>query len=286
MTLAVKIGDDNSPVRGLMYFDVVTSFSETRQGSVTAFPLDAGVSIADHYIAKNPTFQVKGILSAVDITGVSSTVKVDGSAPINSKARPESPLIVDFSMGITKLLPGSINQFFKTSIPSVIAVGGITPTEDKVKEVLRELMTGVYFNSATKRYQNKMTPITLYEMDGGNIKSSHTDLVLTNFSIDEDAESGDSNIPLTLTFEKVRFVAVEKTAGTNKAKQPKKVAKNVKKGVKTPTVKDCVAANVPAVAKTISTAAVSATKSVVFVKDPKAGPLGSSFPSRLAPKGK
>jgi len=67
--------------------------------------------------------------------------------------------------------------------------------------------------------------------------------VLTNFSIDEDAESGDSNIPLTLTFEKVRFVAVEKTTGADKAKQPKKVAKKVKKGVKTPSVKDCVAAN-------------------------------------------
>lgn len=243
MTLAVKIGDDTSPVRGLMYFDVVTSFSETRQGSVTAFPLDAGVSIADHYIAKNPTFQLKGVLSAVDVTGVSSTVKIDGNSPINAKGLPDTPLIVDFSMGVTKLLPGSLSQFFKTAIPDVVGTGAIAPTEDKVKEVLRELMTGVYFNSATKRYQNKMTPIVLYELEGGNIKSSHTDLVLTNFSIDEDAETGSDNIPLTLTFEKVRFVSVEKTTPASKAKQPKKVAKKIKKGVKTPPVKDCVTAN-------------------------------------------
>lgn len=245
MTLAVKIGDDTSPVRGLMYFDVVTSFSESRQGSVTSFPLDAGVSIGDHYIAKNPSFQVKGVLSAVDITGTSSKVKVEGNTPINSKALPESPLVIDFSLGITKLLPGSINQFFKTSIPEVVGVSSIAPTEDKVKEVLRELMNGVHYNNATKRYQNKMTPIVLYEMDGANIRASHTDLVLTSFSIDEDVESGDGNIPLSMTFEKVRFVVVEKVTPASKAKPDvkKKVASTAKKGVKSVVKKDCIAGN-------------------------------------------
>lgn len=240
MTIVVKIGDDKSHVKGVLYFDVVTSFSEKRGGQVTAFPLDSGVSIADHFIAKNATFEVRGVLSAVDISGTSSRVTIDGSKPNNAKEQPETPSISDTGTGLMSLLPGSINQFFKTSIPQVSSSSRVVQTEEKVKEVLRELLSGRYYNEALKRWQNRMTPVTLYEMSGTNIRTMHTDLVLTDFSIDEDADSGSFNIPLSLTFEKVRFVKVEKTKkGTPKPSAAKKVKAAAKKGVKAQAAKVC-----------------------------------------------
>lgn len=240
MTIAMKIGDDTSSITGLIYFDVVTSFNETRSGSVTAFPLDFGVSVSDHYIAKNPTYQLRGILSAADITGVSSGVvisdnaasSVSGPKPVNSHAQPPSPSILDFSVGTAKLLAGSSDQYYKTSIPEVVAGGGEMIEQEQVKTLLREIMYGVDYSSTLKRYQNKMTLITLYMLDGKDITSKYDNLVLTSFSIDEDENTGEC-IPLNLSFEQVRFVSVEKVSvSTNNATK-----KTSNKGVKNPTKK-------------------------------------------------
>lgn len=240
MTIAMKIGDDTSSVRGLLYFDAVTSFNETRSGNVTSFPLDMGVSVADHYIAKNPTYQLRGILSNADITGVSSNIKVGIDSPLNSHVQPETPLILDTAIGLAKLLPGSVGQFYKTAIPTVVEGGSVAPSQAQIKDILRELMTGVQYSSTLKRYQNKMTLITLYEFDGNNIKTQHSDLVLTSFAIEEDVDTGDC-IPLNLSFERVRFVTVEKTSPAKKAS----TKKSANKGIKKPGVKECVQANNP-----------------------------------------
>lgn len=240
MTIAVKIGDDTSAVKGLLYFDVVTSFGETRTGSVTSHPLDMGVSVADHYIAKNPAYQLRGILSAMDISGASSKIKIGNDTPINSNTSPETPTILDFAVGTARLLPGSVSQFYKTAIPTVVDGGSVAPSQDQIKDVLRDLMTGVQYSQTLKRYQNKMTLVTLYEFDGNNIKTQHDNLVLTSFAIDEDAETGEC-VPLNLSFEKVRFVTVEKVATTKQAA----TKKTAKKGVKSPTIKKCVQANDP-----------------------------------------
>ena len=265
MTIAMKIGDDTSAVRGLLYFDVVTSFGETRSGSVTSFPLDMGVSVADHYIAKNPTYQLRGILSSADISGVSSNIKIGDDAPLNTHASPETPLILDTSIGLAKLLPGSVSQFYKTAIPTVVEGGSTTPTQTQVKDLLREIMTGVQYSKTLKRYQNKMTTVTLYEMDGNNIKTQHTDLVLTSFAIEEEADTGDC-IPLNLSFERVRFVSVEKTSPSKRAG----TKKTANKGVKKPAVKECVQANSQETSSTSS----------LLSKDPRVLPsksTGGSF---------
>ena len=259
MTYALKIGDEKSQVQGFLYFDVTTNFGETHSGSVSSHPLDAGVSVSDHYIAKNPTYQLKGVLSAADISGISSVIKVDGQKPMNEHGLPAEPLILDLS-GLNKLLPGSVNQFFKTAIPVVKSGGSSIPDFGKIKGVLRDLMSGTYYNQTLKRYQNKMTTLTLFEFSGKVIKSQHKDLVLTSFSIEEDADTG-LCIPLSMSFEKVRFVNVEKVTA------PKKAAtkKTSNKGIKKPTVKECIGAN--------SSAVSSATPSLS--SDPKIAGLGS-----------
>lgn len=259
MTIAMKIGDDTSAVRGLLYFDVVTSFGETRSGSVTSFPLDMGVSVADHYIAKNPAYQLKGILSSADISGVSSNIKIGEDTPLNAHAKPEMPLILDTSLGLAKLLPGSVSQFYKTAIPAVVEGGSAAPSQAQIKDVLREIMTGVQYSQTLKRYQNKMTLVTLYEMDGNNIKTQHDNLVLTSFAVEEDVDTGDC-IPLSLSFERVRFVTVEKVAPTKRAS----TKKSANKGIKKPVIKQCVQANNPE------------SKVTGVVNDPKLSPVSSS----------
>ncbi len=238
MTLAIKIGDDTSAIRGLIYFDVVTKFSEDVSGDVSSFPLDMGASVSDHYSAKNPTFQIQGLLSAADVTGESFRFSLDGSRPINSKAQPRTPSILDFSVGVSRLLPGSATQFFKKAVPEVIDGGSALKSDQHVKDLLRELMTGVRFNSTLNRYQNNSTLVTIFELDNGNIVAQHKDLVITHFSIDEDPDTGDC-IPLSLTLERVRFAFVEKV----EAKKKPQTRKTAKKGSKSPVKQECTAAN-------------------------------------------
>ncbi len=238
MTLAIKIGDDNSAIRGLIYFDVVTKFAEDVSGDVSAFPLDMGASMSDHYSAKNPTFQIQGILSAADITGGSNRFNLDGAKAVNANAQPRTPSILDFSIGVAKYLPGSVSQFYKTAVPEVIDGGGELKSVQHVKDIFRELMTGIRYNSTLNRYQNNSTLVTVYELDGSNIVAQHQDLVVTHFTVDEDADTGDA-IPIALTLEKVRFASVEKVQ-TKKKPQTKKTTA---KGAKSPAKQQCSVAN-------------------------------------------
>ena len=238
MTLVIKIGDDNSAIRGLIYFDVVTKFSEDVSGDVSAFPLDMGASMSDHYSAKNPTFQIQGILSAADITGSSNRFNLDGAKAVNANAQPRTPSILDFSVGVAKYLPGSVSQFYKTAVPEVIDGGGELKSVQHVKDIFRELMTGIRYNSTLNRYQNNSTLVTVYELDGSNIVAQHQDLVVTHFAVDEDADTGDA-IPIALTLEKVRFASVEKVQ-TKKKPQTKGTAK---KSAKSPVISECKGAN-------------------------------------------
>ena len=238
MTLAIKIGDDTSAVQGLIYFDVVTQFSEDVSGDVANHPLDMGASIVDHYSAKNISYQLKGVLSAVDLTGVSGKVRVDGKLPSNAADQPQTPTILDFAVGVAKYLPGSVSQFYKTAVPEVVDGGSRTKAINHVRDTLREVMSGVQYSNTLKRYQNKMTTCTIYEMDGSSIVAQHTDLVITKFSVDEDVDTGDS-LPISMSLEKVRFVSIEKVEPKSKPK----TRKTVKKGVKTPPKQQCTAAN-------------------------------------------
>lgn len=216
MTIALKIGNEDSQVQGFIYLDAVTRYDKDLSGKVTSFPVDSGANISDHYIANNPKFTIEGVVSDVDITGGSALVSLDNQKPLNSRNAPTTVQITPQQSAL-QFLPASVKQFFERS-NSAVAVDAFTQTNIPVVEMLfEELMRGTYYNSADNRWRHKMTPTTLYEMDGANFSNAKTDLIITDVAFSEDPDSGDA-LRISLTLEKVRFVTLEVTEVGKNAK--------------------------------------------------------------------
>lgn len=229
MTIALKIGDRDSQVQGFIYLDAVTSYTKDMDGKVTSFPADSGVNISDHFIAQNQKFTIEGVVSDVDITGLSDKVMVDGEKPVNAKPQPTATRISGQQSAL-QYLPSAVKQFFERSGATVGSDAFSQASIPAVELLFEELMRGTYYNSADNRWRNKMTTTTLYEMDGANFSNAKTDLVITNVSISEDADSGDA-LHLSISLEKVRFATLEMTDVKNvKTNSQKKVTGTSNKG--------------------------------------------------------
>lgn len=229
MSLAIKIGGDKTPVRGLIYLDATTMYKRDFNGRATQFPVDSGVNISDHFISSNQKFRVEGVISDVDVQGVSDKIEVEGEKPINAKSSPRATELVGQTDAL-QYLPSSVQQFFERSAATATVDGARQSTNPTIVGLLSELMTGVYYNQADNRWRNKMVPCILYEMDGENFVNAHTDLVITNVSFQEDADSGDA-LFISFDLEKVRFAIVELTdMVSSKDNMKKKTAPTDNKG--------------------------------------------------------
>lgn len=229
MTIALKIGDRDSQVQGFIYLDAVTTYTKDMDGKVTSFPVDSGANISDHFISQNQKFTLEGVISDVDITGLSDKVMVDGEKPVNAKPKPTVTRISG-QQNALQYLPSSVKQFFERSGATVSSDAFSQASIPAVELLFEELMRGTYYNSADNRWRSKMTTTTLYEMDGVNFTNAKTDLVITNVSITEDADSGDA-LYLSISLEKVRFATLEMTDVKNvKTSTQKKVAGTSNKG--------------------------------------------------------
>ena len=229
MTIALKIGDRDSQVQGFIYLDAVTTYTKDMDGKVTSFPVDSGANISDHFISQNQKFTIEGVISDVDLTGLSDKVTVDGEKPINAKPQPTATRISGQQSAL-QYLPSAVKQFFERAGATVASDAFSQASIPAVELLFEELMRGTYYNSADNRWRNKMTTTTLYEMDGVNFINAKTDLVITNVSITEDADSGDA-LYLSISLEKVRFATLEMTDVKNvKTNTQKKVAGTSNKG--------------------------------------------------------
>lgn len=226
MTIALKIGDEESQVKGFIYLDAVTVYTKSLSGKVTSFPVDSGVNISDHFISNNQKFSIEGVVSNVDISGISDNISIGSDKPINAVPRPDSPTIYGQTQAL-QYLPSSVKQFYQRSAPGVLADTESQSTTQIIESLLEELMRATYYNTADKRWRNKMTITTLYEMEGTNFRNAKTDLVITDVSINENPETGDG-LFMSFTLEKVRFVSLANT------EMPKLAAKPVQKKI-TPT---------------------------------------------------
>lgn len=230
MTIALKIGSQDSQIQGFIYLDAVTRYGRDLSGKVTSFPVDSGANISDHFISNNPKFTLEGVISDVDITGVSDTVRLDDQKPMNAKAKPVTPVINE-QQSTLQFLPSAVKQFLDKTSANVSVDPSSQTTIPAIQMLLVELMKGVYYNSADNRWRNKMTATTLYEMEGSNFVNAHTDLVITNVGFEEDTETGDA-LKLSLSMEQIRLVNIDKTDMPRLAKPAvqKKVASTAKKG--------------------------------------------------------
>lgn len=223
MTIALKIGDEDSQVKGFIYLDAVTTYTKNMSGKVTSFPVDSGVNISDHFISSNKKISFDGVITNVDITGRSGMININGEKPLNSNPQPKSVQIESQDKSI-KFLPSVVKEFFDKNIPAVDTDKEVTNNIPVIEGLLNELLSANYYNQADKKWRNKMTFTTLYEVDGINFVNAETNLVITDIVITETVDTGDS-LQMSFSLEKIRLVTLDKTD------MPKKAVPAVKKKV-------------------------------------------------------
>lgn len=198
---------------GFIYIDAVTAYTQDYKGQVTKHPVDAGASITDHFIKENPIFSLSGVISGVDISPIPSMIRdFEGRQPNNANPQPEPVNINSGTSGLLQFLPDSIGQFLNLGNPIAEVPGNGLRNDftDDVRDALVSILEGVKFNSKTNRFDSFIQTVEIYEFVGTNIKSITFDLVMTNFKIREDVNTGEG-LYFDCTLEQVTFATLEKT---------------------------------------------------------------------------
>lgn len=213
MTIAIKFGDSKDPksISGVIYFDAVTKYDKKYGGKTTSHPLEVGASITDHYISDNKKYKVEGVVSHVDFSPIPTMVTLEED-PVTNKNNPPIPVqVVGGGNLIDMLMPDVISQFLGANIPEVIMDESERVNfRDMVEDTLERILHGVYYNEEEERLENRMTLITLFEMEGSGVNPTKTiqDLVITNFEIKEDPETGDA-LFFQMDMEQVSYVMLK-----------------------------------------------------------------------------
>ncbi len=248
MSLGLHWGSTERPEdpSGFIYFDVVTAYSQDYKGKVTSHPVDSGANITDHFIKENPTFSLSGVISGVDISPIPSLIRdFQGLQPNNANPQPEPISVNSGTSGLLQFLPDSIGQFLNLGNPiAELGNNGLrNDFTEEVRDSLVGILSGVKYNPKTDRYDSFIQTVEIYEFDGYNIKSIVFDLVLTNFKIRQDVNTGDA-LYFECSLEQVTFATLEKTELPQDVQNAlkKKATPTAKKGKKGSTPKDCATA--------------------------------------------
>lgn len=231
MSLAIRFGDptDTTSVSGAIYFDAVTDYSRQYTGRVTDHPIEAGASVTDHFISQNPKVKISGVISSVDFSNIPSMLSLDGERVLNSERAPSAVQVGGLG-SLRQYLPGIVSQFLPTISPNVIVDGNSRKNHNRDIDMrFKELMNGLRFDTERGTWVNRMTPITLYEIDNGVAIAVMENLIATNFFSHETVQSGDS-LEFDLEMEQVRFVTLEsaeapkpqRNSATARATEPSK----------------------------------------------------------------
>lgn len=228
MSLAIKWGDPTKTEEpsGFIYISAVTAYSQDYRGQITKHPVDSGASISDHFIKENPIYTISGIVSGTDLSAIPWMITdQEGNKPINAQEQPVSISLNSSASGLLQYLPDSIGQFLSVSLPSVESFGNTRTDlnyEILVKDLLKGILNGIRYDQKKDKAVSNIQTVELYEFDGSNIRDIISDLVITNFRIREDQDTGDA-LFLDLTLEQVTFASLEK------AELPQDVQQSLKK---------------------------------------------------------
>lgn len=225
MSLIVKIGDLDAPVNGVVFLDAVTSYDRSYSGRVSSHPLENGVSVSDHFSGDNPKFTISGVISGVDLSPLPALLDVEGEPVLNVNQSPNAVEINDLTSSWRRFVPDSIDQFIPNTQPTVITDQAARQDfKEEIEALFEKVIDSVYFNEGRNRWENRATLVTLIETEGINLGRSTGNLIITNFRVKEDPNTGES-MTLDLTFERVRFATVESAeapkpqSGTRASKQ-------------------------------------------------------------------
>jgi hypothetical protein len=197
---------------GLIYLDAVTSYSQNYSGKVTQHPVDSGFTITDAFIQNNPVFTMSAVISGVDISTGSYLIQDnDGNFPYNVTTAPTAVSVnsTDSSV-LSRFIPDSIGQFLPDSSPDVVVDPARSDLIEQIRDMLKDLISGVKFNDTTGQFDPNIQVVQLYEFTGRLLKRIQNNLVVTSVQFKEDANTG-YGLYCDITFEQVSFVYLKKT---------------------------------------------------------------------------
>jgi hypothetical protein len=232
MSFAIKYGGSDPDEGGLIYMDAVVSYSQNFSGQVTKHPVDGGAQISDHFISQNPVFTMSAVISGVDISTGSYLIQDnDGNFPYNVTTAPTAVSVnsTDSSV-LSRFIPDSIGQFLPDSSPDVVVDPARSDLIEQLRDMLKDLISGVKFNDTTGQFDPNIQVVQLYEFTGRLLKRIQNNLVVTSIQFKEDANTG-YGLYCDITFEQVSFVYLKKTDLPKDVQTPVKSKAATKKSI-------------------------------------------------------
>jgi hypothetical protein len=212
MSFAIKYGGSDPDEGGLIYMDAVVSYSQNFSGQVTKHPVDGGAQISDHFISQNPVFTMSAVISGVDISTGSYLIQDnDGNFPYNVTTAPTAVSVnsTDSSV-LSRFIPDSIGQFLPDSSPDVVVDPARSGLIEQIRDMLKDLISGVKFNDTTGQFDPNIQVVQLYEFTGRLLKRIQNNLVVTGIQFKDDTNTG-YGLYCDITLEQVSFVYLKKT---------------------------------------------------------------------------
>lgn len=194
MALAFLFEDDS-----VMYIDAVESYSKSYSSNIAKHPIDKSAVITDHVSRDNPTFSLKGIISAADfhITYTRSPELLEENIDPAYNA-PVDGAVISSTASLLDYLPGSVQQFLSSTNPTTVTVD---PFRGFSHQVARDRLNQAWEKS-------ELIILLDYDHDittGRSVSVRRVeDCLIQNYTDNEDAQTGDS-FEFTITLEKVRF---------------------------------------------------------------------------------
>lgn len=191
MALALLFEDDS-----VMYIDAVESYTKGFNSSISSHPIDNRAVITDHVAKTNPTFSIKGVISAADFQTL--PLGFEGEHFDTIQRMPTSEAVISSISNALDFLPGSLQQFISTG-----------PLNDVTMDEFR----GYSHQAARDRLeqawdQSEIITILDYDYDYSTGRSSSIrsikDCLIKNYTDTEQVETGDA-LEFTIMFERVRF---------------------------------------------------------------------------------
>lgn len=215
MSLVLQFGNNGGPeeISAVYYINVVESYTKTVNGKLSKHPLDSGVNISDHFISENMVFNIRGVITSADITFDAYTTSFAATGA-NNIERTEPPVAVSVDGSKTllnKFLPDAIGQFLSPLEPEVIGdETEVVESGPSFSEFIEKMILDVIYNPTTRTYRTSITPVSLYELEGGQYsKAPYTKLVVTDFKVNETPDTG-NGCHFDMTLEQARLVELRK----------------------------------------------------------------------------
>lgn len=208
LRVSTNVADESQ----FLLFDAITAYSKSLTGSISKHPIATGGQVSSNFTAENPVISITGVISVADLANTTLYRNEDDQLADNVHEAPNAVVVRESSTGLLSLIPSSLSQFLPDSNAEVSMDSMRQDYKGFVDQILETLMSGEKYDQASGKYKNALRTNALYEFNEvGMIQSITQDLVLTNYSVREDLDTGDCLL-CDLTFERVKFVRLRTSA--------------------------------------------------------------------------